>query len=152
MTRMIKQLMLGLCFIIPLHTPVHAEENGGLIIEHAWIREAPPSVSMLAGYLVIKNQTDKDVTLICANSPAFSSVEIHASVIEDGIAKMRHLNEIFIPAGSDYQLEPGGYHLMMMGKEQPVKMGDEIPIELIFVDHDNVTTQAVVRRIKHTTE
>jgi copper(I)-binding protein len=117
-----------------------------LIVENVWIREAPPSVKVLAGYMTLKNPTDQDIILICADSPAFEDVMFHKTEISDGIAKMRHADEITIPANSSFELTPGNYHLMLMGKKNPLKEGDNVELTLIFKNIDNQKITATVKK------
>ncbi|MGM0594868.1 MAG: copper chaperone PCu(A)C, partial [Pseudomonadota bacterium] len=58
--------------------PVHAE--GQVSAEEAWIREAPPGVSAMAGYLTLHNHGKQPRTLSAAHSPAFDSVMLHRTV------------------------------------------------------------------------
>jgi len=69
---------------------------------------------MSAGYLSITNNTDELISISRVESSQFESVQLHESVIEDGIAKMHRLNDLSIPANSTIKLEPSGKHLMLM--------------------------------------
>ncbi len=117
-----------------------------LIIENAWIREAPPTVKVLAAYMTLKNLTNKDITLICAESPVFKDVMFHKTEISKGIAKMRHANEITIPAHSDFTLSPGNYHMMLMGRTELLKEGDDVELMLIFRNIDNQKITVTVKK------
>jgi len=54
---------------------------------------------MLAGYATLKNNTDQDQTLTFAKSDQFKMVEIHKTIVVDGVAKMRRQDNLVIPAG-----------------------------------------------------
>jgi len=101
-------------------------------IENAWIREAPPNASAMAGYLTIHNKTSQDRTLTFAKSQTFKAIEFHRTIIEDGMAKMRHQNELLIPAGTSLVFKPGDFHLMMMGPKTALHKNDEVAITLGF--------------------
>jgi copper(I)-binding protein len=73
-----------------------------------------PGKTMSAGYLSITNNTDDTISISRVGSSHFESIQIHESVLEDGIAKMHRLDELTIPAHSTVKLEPGGKHLMLM--------------------------------------
>jgi copper(I)-binding protein len=73
-----------------------------------------PGMSMSAGYIVITNNTNNAIGISRVESPDYESVEIHESILEDGIAKMRQLDVLNIPANSAVTLERGGKHLMLM--------------------------------------
>ena len=53
-----------------------------------------PGMQMTAGYLVLHNNSDEDIAIDRVASPQFGKVEMHETVIEDGIAKMSALAEI----------------------------------------------------------
>ena len=44
----------------------------------------------------------------------FEAVEIHESMLEDGVARMRRISELVIPAHATVTLQSGGLHLMLM--------------------------------------
>lgn len=110
--------------------------NNPLTIEHAWIRPAPPNAPSLAAYFVIKNNTDNDIRIVDSNSPAFDMTMIHNTVIEDGVAKMIHMDALKIPANGSTELAPLGTHMMLMRPEQTLTIGDEVSITLID-ENDN---------------
>ena len=63
------------------------ENKNSITINDAWIREAPPNASAMAGYLTITNTTKQDRILTFAKSKQFNAVEIHRTIIKDGVAK-----------------------------------------------------------------
>ncbi|MBL8296865.1 MAG: copper chaperone PCu(A)C [Rhodanobacteraceae bacterium] len=90
----------------------HAE--GRLVIENAWIRAAPPAAPMRAGYATLRNVGDAPLLVRGARSDAFGDITLHATQMDDGIARMRELEEIKLAPGEQAVLEPGGKHLMLM--------------------------------------
>ena len=142
---MLKQLLLATLFALAAILPVtHAADP--VTVEDAWIREAPPGAPMLAGYLVLKNHSKQERALVAAESPAFGMVELHRTVLEDGMARMVAQERIAVPAGGQTALKPGDYHLMLMKPQQPLKAGDTADLVLRFDDGSTVTVNAVVRR------
>ena len=121
----------------------------GIQIDQPWISEAPPTVKVLAGYATITNSTDKPVILKQVNSPAFASIEIHRSVIENGTATMQQQSSISIAAGQTFEFKPGDYHLMLFDPATSMKAGQSVTLEFIFTELDSITTNAVVRKLKH---
>lgn len=102
----------------------------GLDVDDPWIREAPPGAMMTAAYARFINRTDKPITLDGASSSAFDSVELHHTVVEGGLFKMKPDAGLTIPAGERAALEPGGWHLMLMEPKAPLKAGDRVPVRL----------------------
>ena len=73
-----------------------------------------PGRHMSAAYLVLANNTDGDTRITRVSSPQFASVQMHETTIEDGVARMRELEALVVPAGGSLTLERGGKHLMLM--------------------------------------
>ncbi len=116
-------------------------------IENAWINEAPPTVSVVAGYMTIKNNSSEQIDLIKAKSSLFERTEFHLTYIENGIAKMRKQEIISIQAQSEFSFSPGNYHLMLFNTNKPLRTGDLIPIELTFSNGHIYTIDAIVKRV-----
>jgi len=45
---------------------------------------------------------------------------------------MRQMTSIEIPANGTVELKPGGYHLMLMGLDSPIKDGEQLKMTLQF--------------------
>ena len=74
-----------------------------------------PGRGMSAGFMTLENNTDKDLKISRIVSSDYERVEMHESRIEDGVAKMRRIPELIVPADSSLSLERGGLHLMLIG-------------------------------------
>ncbi len=48
-------------------------------------------------------------------APFKAKAEIHQTVVEIGVASMKPVDKICIAGRSEVSLEPGGYHIMIMG-------------------------------------
>lgn len=100
-----------------------------------------PGRPMSAGYLVLTNNTDKPVVIDGVASPQFGVVEFHETVLEDGIARMRRIEELIVPARGSVTLERGGKHLMLMRAREPAAsvslqlLSDGVPVLSIDYTH-----------------
>jgi periplasmic copper chaperone A len=122
-------------------------EDTGLIVHEPWVREMPAVSANSAAYMRIENTTRADRTLESVESAQFARVEIHESVDEDGMMRMRHLGQLSIPANGEVVLEPGGYHIMLMGRlGDPVVAGDQVLLRLTFDDGSSLDVTAIVTR------
>lgn len=115
-------------------------------VANAWVREAPPGAHMLAAYLTLKNTGEHERVLVQVQSPSFRHVMLHKSEVVEGVARMTHIDEIAVPAGSTVTLEPGGLHLMMPAPESRLTEGDRVRFQLLFADGNSVEVQAEVRK------
>jgi copper(I)-binding protein len=86
---------------------------------------------MAAGYLRIANYSGSDIRITRVSSPEYGSVEMHETLVEDGIARMRAVPVVEIADGESVVFERGGKHLMLM---QPV--GEPRTITLNFYSGD----------------
>ena len=107
----------------------HEYSAGDLSIDHPMSFETTAKAGV--GYTTITNQGSTADALVGVTAD-FPRVMIHQTVEEDGIAKMKHVDRIEIPAGETVKLLPGGFHVMFMGLEEPLKDGETIPATLIF--------------------
>lgn len=62
-----------------------------------------------------------------------------------GAMTMREVESIDVPAGASVALEPGGYHVMLLGLDAPLEAGDTFAIELDFEEAGTRTVTAEVR-------
>ena len=124
-----------------------ATADATLEISEAWVREAPPTARMMAGYMTINNTGDAAVTVISISSPDFDSAEIHRTVIEEDIARMLPVKQLEIPANSQVKLEPGGLHLMLLGAKHPVRAGETVILIIHHSGGNPYTVSAPVIRM-----
>ena len=125
---------------------VFAKEIFEVGISEAWISEAPPTVSILAGYANIHNASDRPITLLTVSSPNFSNIEIHRSVLNGDMVSMEKQESLEIPAKSTIMLSPGDLHLMLFAPDKPLRSGDTATLNFSFSDGHNQTIEARVER------
>jgi len=140
----------GLIFFLFLflnNNIVLAEKNMEINIADLWISEAPPTVSVLVAYVTLINNSEKPVSLVSVSCPLFSSIEIHRSIIKNGIASMQRHAALEIPSKSTIKLSPGDYHLMLFNPKMPLKIGD-MPVFIFgFSDGTQIRVKAnIIKR------
>ena len=113
--------------------------------EDPWVREPPPGMNMLAGYLVLHNPSTADLVLSGASSPDFTAVEFHNSVMENDVMRMRQEANLTIPAGGSLTFSPGARHLMLIAPRRALASGDQVSIHLQFADGSQLQLTAPVR-------
>lgn len=106
----------------------------GLVVEDGWIREAPPGAMMAAGYARLVNTGKTALTVDGARARGFEGVELHRTVVENGVSRMRQ-GRLEIAAGSSAALAPGGWHLMLFGAEHAPKAGETVQLTLSCGQH-----------------
>ena len=129
-----------------LTLPSHAADSN-LRIHAPYVRLAPPGAAATGAFMRIENAGATDRQLIKAESPAAKTVELHTHLNEGGMMKMRAVPFIAIKAGGQTELEPGSYHVMLIGLTQPLKDGDQVAITLTFDDGSQQRISAPARPI-----
>ncbi len=111
-----------------------------LKVTDAWIREAPPGLMTLAGYASLHNDSGKLLQIVKVWSASFAEIQMHESVIENGMASMREISTLNIPAHQQVMFAPSGRHFMLMGATRGFSKGEAVEISL--QDQHGCTTVA----------
>lgn len=138
--------ILGAIFIFAVLSACDGDAEPPLIATAIIINESVPGKAMSAGYLSLRNTTHDEISISRVTSPDFGAVEIHESLLQDGIAKMRRVEKLLIPANSTVSLEPGGKHLMLM---LPIGAPENISLNFYNDETLQLSVQASLTRSKH---
>lgn len=98
-----------------------------------------------AVYLTIQNTGDDQERLLRAQTEVAENTELHVAQTNDGIAQMRPVAGVDIPARGEVVFKPGGLHLMLIGVARELRPGDHFPVTLLFKRAGSVTVQVTVR-------
>jgi copper(I)-binding protein len=112
-----------------------------------YVRTVPPGQKNTAAFMLLENQGIADVALQQATSTIAETVELHEHVKNGDMMVMRQVKKIDIAAGSATALQPGGYHVMLIGLREAIMPGDIIDINLEFSDGTAQAIKAEVRKI-----
>lgn len=105
---------------------------GDLTLSTPWVRASVPGQVNGAGYVEINNKAAQSDKLVSASTTGVNRVELHTIITENGVAKMREVPGIEVPASGTVKLAPGGYHIMFLGLTDPFKAGATLPVTLKF--------------------
>ena len=105
---------------------------GSLAISGPWSRATPKGTQAGVGYLAIKNNGTTPDRLIGGSVEVAGHFELHVTIIENGIARMRKRSEIEIKPGETIEFKPGGSHAMFVDLKHPLSKGEHIKGTLIF--------------------
>lgn len=98
-----------------------------------------------ASYLVINNSGDTD-RLIGVRGDIATSIELHTVENADGVMKMQPVEGgISVPAHGTQLLQPGGFHIMLIGVSRDLKAGDRFALTLTFATVGDVSVTVTVR-------
>ena len=133
-------------FLFVLFSLNRASAGENITVHNAWLREAPPTIKIMAGYMEIENLSDKALVLISAESDKFEHIEFHLSQVKDGVARMNQQNTINIAPNSTFTFKPESYHLMLINNIVPMREGKVASIKLTFEDGETYNFDTVVKR------
>jgi copper(I)-binding protein len=108
------------------------EPAGPPVVASNIVVTAPaPDMPMAAAYLDISNHSGAPIRITRVTSPEYESVEMHDTVIEDDVARMRAIPALEIADGETVSFERGGRHLMLMRPPEP-----PVTVTLYFYSED----------------
>jgi len=118
---------------------------GAIVISDAWSRPTAAGMPMGVAYFVVRNEAATGDAIVSASTPAAAHVEIHQTTLSNGMARMRPLQEIAVPARGMVAVSPGGIHLMLVDLAKPLAAGTHVPLVLQFRHAGRVEIQLAVQ-------
>lgn len=126
---------------------IACKQQTEITISEAWVRPSIPGQSVGAAYMTINSPQDSKMVYVETESA--KKVEIHSMTMNNGVMKMRMMEELPLEAGKPAKLAPGGFHLMLFDLKSPLKVGDNVNFKLCFVDqNDKLTHQNFTLPVK----
>ncbi len=123
--------ILAFGLLVPLAVQAQDAESVGF---HDPVLRVLPGNTPAGGYFRVTNNSESTVTLTGVSSPAFNMGEMHESTMVDGNHRMEKRPEVTVAAGGERVFRPGGYHLMMMGRQVDLSVGDTVQVIFEFSD------------------
>ena len=115
-------------------------------VKGAWLRALPPTMNTTAAYMTLKNNSEEKDQLLSIHTPLANKVEVHDSVMKDGMMFMQRADNLSVPANGTLRLAPRGLHAMVMGIKQTPKVGESVPLILTFKNAGEVKVNAEVKK------
>ncbi len=125
-TRLGSVALLSLTAVAAAHADAPAARD-------AWARATPPGSDVAAVYVALTGGPAAD-RLTGASTARASMVHLHSMQESDGMARMRGVDGVDVPAGRTVVLAPGGVHLMLMGLKGPLVAGERFALTLRFAN------------------
>jgi hypothetical protein len=106
-------------------------------VTDAWARATVQGQKATGAFMKI---TAKDnAKLVGVSSPVAGVAEVHEMKMDKDVMKMAALpNGLDWPAGKAVELNPGGYHVMLMDLKAPLSKDSTIPLTLTVQDAKGV--------------
>jgi hypothetical protein len=113
-------------------------------VEQAWSRAAMIGHTGVV-YLTLADTGTQD-TLTSISTPVAVQADLHETINDHGVMKMRSIASLAIEPGKPLVLAPGSYHIMLMDLKRALKQGDTFPITLNFAKAGAVTATVTVEK------
>jgi copper(I)-binding protein len=129
---------------LALLTPLTAWAQAQVAVQDPWSRATARLAAAGAVYFTISNGSGEPDRLTGASSPASDTAELHTHIEEDGVLKMRPVEDVEIPAKGRVTFKPGGLHVMLLGLKAPLKEGKTVPLSLTFEKSGTIEIEAPI--------
>src|SRR5215467_3798414 len=100
-------------FALILAHPALALESS-VTVDHAWARATAPAAKVGGVFLTMTDAGGTD-RLVGASSPVGEKAELHETIKEGNVMRMRPVAGVPLEPGKPVTLKPGGIHIMITG-------------------------------------
>ena len=107
-------------------------QGEGIEVRDAFARATIGNATSGAVYLTIVNHASGPDRLVSASTPVAARTDLHMTVRDGDVVRMRRLETIEIEAGGTVAFEPGGAHVMLSGLAAPLVEGESFELTLEF--------------------
>lgn len=114
-------------------------------IKNIWVRP-DPLWENAAGYFLIVNDGDEADYLIEVRADFAGISTPHKTVMEGDVHKMLPAERVEIPAGGYLEFKTMSYHVMLMGLDAGLELGQEVMLVLVFEKSGEIEVQAELRQ------
>ncbi|MEX1281111.1 MAG: copper chaperone PCu(A)C [Acidimicrobiia bacterium] len=124
--------------------------DGAVAVEDPWARNSPAMATAGAVYMDLTADADDALVGASVDDSIAAVVEIHetSAMGEDdggGMMQMSPVEAVALPAGETVNLEPGGFHVMLLDLAAPLEVGDTFELTLEFESGESQTVEVEVR-------
>ena len=121
---------------------------GDIMVHDGWARASLGKAPNSAAYMMLMTHGDESDKLVGAATPVAETAELHNHVMDGDIARMRPVDAIEIRPGESVTLEPGGFHIMLMGLKKKLDEGQTVPLTLTFEKAGEVKVDLPIQSLK----
>ena len=124
------------------------QNQGPIRIEGAWARATPPGGKVGGAFITLLNTGNVPDRLVSASSAIAERVELHTHIMDGNVMRMREVEGgIPLAPGEMVKLQPGGFHIMLLGLKQGLTAGSRFPLTLTFEKAGSVQVDVPVEAI-----
>jgi periplasmic copper chaperone A len=138
-------LLAGLAMSASGVAQAHDYTLGTIKIDHPWARPTPAGTKVGAAYLSLQNGGNETDTLVSAASPIAGKTQIHATIQDGSVMKMRPVEGgVALAPGATVDFKPGGYHIMLLDLKKKLDQGQHVPLTLTFAKAGAIQVEVYV--------
>jgi copper(I)-binding protein len=100
-----------------------------------------------AVFMKLVNEGREADMLVSAETDVATTVELHKTTVSDGVMTMEPVKSIEIPGKGEVLLKPGDYHIMLLGLNRDLNVGDEFKVKLNFEKSDSMDLDVLVQEM-----
>jgi len=104
-----------------------------------------PGSSSGVAYLRLDNNTNEPIAIRRVESPEFETVAFHESLLEDGVYRMRAVDNPIVQPGEPLVLREGGRHLMLMHPKGDLAIGSPVTLLLHYDADGEIVLRATLQ-------
>lgn len=116
-----------------------------LYVDGGYVRLNANPAAPSAAYFTLHGG-DEPVVLRDVTTDSAVRLEIHESMMQGGMASMKPVDTIEVPAGKTVQLAPGGKHMMLWQINPQAIAAGKMTFTFIFSNGDRILADAVIQK------
>jgi copper(I)-binding protein len=136
-------LLAAILLAAPCGIATVLAQTATIEVDQPWARATPGHVKSGAAYLTVTDHGAAD-RITGVSTPVAGMAMIHETFMDNGVAKMRMLDDVALQPHTPVMFKPGGMHIMLEDLKQPLKAGDSFPLTLTFATAPPVTVTVKV--------
>ena len=142
----LRSLCLAFALAIFFATATSAKnyQAGTIHIVAPFSRALPPISKNGAVYLTLTNYGHLSDQFIGATTPIAEYAEIHTHRMENGMMKMRKVDQVELPPNEEVAFAPGRNHIMLIGLSQTLKEGERFSLMLHFKEAGQTMVEVII--------
>lgn len=119
-----------------------------IVFADPYVRAMPPGQKNTAAYVEIGYEDGRPAKIVSAYTPIAKQTQLHTVEIVKDVAKMQQVSGIALKAGGTTELQPGGYHVMLLGLDKTLEPDETVPMVFVYDDGSWTAMDFVVRDIR----
>ena len=117
-----------------------------IVASDAWARPTLTGTRTGAVYLMLSNRGSAPDHLVGVSTAVADRAELHEDMTKNGMMSMNAVPDLLLPLGASTAIEPGRYHIMLIGMKKSVNVGESFPITLTFATAPPLDVSVAVTR------